>query len=990
MKLRALIASFAALAGVITAQAADYYWIGGASGDWADGNNWSLTAGGAAAAACPSSGDGAVFTTSATVNLTADANCSSLILNADVVLIGGKQVATTTIATGDDSVHSLTLSSANIRGAGDATISANVALNVATGTSNKLIAEQGKKIDFCGSLLGSGTLICSISGYRTNGGSVIFKGTTSEFTGSVRTENNSNARASHQIAAEAAADNASSSWTFNQGGSFDGGGSSYTTYFPFRLSNQIYRFGALSGVIPYAKGTKGWLTGVTLEVGARNEDCELTGQFGPVTATEFDWVASTATIGYSVTGTTCFKLLGGGTAVLTNALPTKIVFAQKGGVMKTDLDPSAMIQDSTAAMTVDTGDEDATWTAVLAASNVGGLTKRGSGTLTLTAVPAYTGTTTIEEGSMLFPVGSTIERLDVKEGATIGLYTTVAYTDPTDVLTISAVAEDVDLKTAFPNTVTMAFEFVVDEETGVVTVKATRAAAVFTWTGAASEAWENAANWTVGGEVPETAPMTVDSVVFPATESMWTVEMNAEHVVAGVAFNGTTKLIGASLRPGSITGEGRIVLGDAACIATYQGPLAISNAVEIVASAEAPAELRWSANSQDIELAGEITGTGVFKGLNTGNANYAGIKISGDMTGFTGTFMAPKNAIDRNMSGVRSVASVSSNAIYHVEIGNGVFMNVPISSKLSFGMLTGYISQQDQSNVKNLEVEIDCLGRDGSLAGSAFATAYPGLAANRGHTFKKVGAGTIQFSLRLAKEIDINNGVLEMASDQVLETDTHNTDLVFGGGTLKIGEGITVDPSAHIKASDANIQLDVSDNRTFAKALPSMNGGLIKKGAGTLTLEMPPLYTGVTTVEAGELVVPAETRIHWDILSTGKLTGAQPTSYDYQVGTTNVYDSAAAVPSAGNHTLNLDNLLAIDLTSVTTVEKNSKFVIAEAKAFNVDGKAIDKAGRENIELIWGKDTVFPNGKTAADYTLQVVNGQLVVANKAVGIAIIIK
>lgn len=59
-------------------------------------------------------------------------------------------------------------------------------------------------------------------------------------------------------------------------------------------------------------------------------------------------------------------------------------------------------------------------------------------------------------------------------------------------------------------------------------------------------------------------------------------------------------------------------------------------------------------------------------------------------------------------------------------------------------------------------------------------------------------------------------------------------------------------------------------------------------------------------------------------------------------------------------------------------------------SLNADGKAIIKAGREKIELIWSADTVFPKGKTAADYTLQVVNGQLVVANKAVGIAIIIK
>ena len=43
----------------LSVSATDYYWIGGASGNWNDGSNWSLTEGGSAASAFPTTGDSA-------------------------------------------------------------------------------------------------------------------------------------------------------------------------------------------------------------------------------------------------------------------------------------------------------------------------------------------------------------------------------------------------------------------------------------------------------------------------------------------------------------------------------------------------------------------------------------------------------------------------------------------------------------------------------------------------------------------------------------------------------------------------------------------------------------------------------------------------------------------------------------------------------------------------------------------------------------------
>lgn len=894
MTLREILTSFAIVAGVSIAQATDYYWIGGAAGDWADGQNWSLTEGGAAAGAYPNTSSGGddhvFFGDDAAITLKSSSYCRKMTVNAQVMLKNGKVQTASSNNTAPltiDGTGKLILSNAELvapyatsASAGASTITC--ALEIADGTTNTLSVATGNtrysSWTVSGKLTGSGALIAR-GGNNTENYIVYMSCDASEFAGSfvdIREGDTYHARVRFTMVESLSP---LASYHLVGWGKEDG------KNYPLRAGGAgvTYQMGALNGTVYFDgnNNTKnGQYFGYALEIGGKNEDCAFDGTLARGGYASYTKKVGTADMTFS--GSQIPNLdIADGTYIIgaASALPTTMKFT--GGAFSiaegVSVDPVAgFSSDSTAAVKFDDRGINATWTGVLNDARLPhGFVKRGAGTLALASVPVHTTVTTIEEGRLLFPVGSEIACLDVKEGASVGLYTTQAYTDPTEVLTIRSVTEGTNLATAFPNTPAMAYEFVTDEVTGVITVKATRAAAVFTWTGATSEAWENAANWTVGGEVPATAPTPVDSVVFPVTETQWTVEMNAEHVVAGVAFNGTTKLIGASLRPGSITGEGRIVLGDAARIATYQGPLAISNDVEIVASAEAPAELRWSASSQSIELAGAITGSGVFKGLNTGNANYAGIKISGDMTGFTGTFMAPKNAADRNMSEVRSVASVSSNAIYDVEIGNGVFMNVPNSSKLSFGMLTGSISQQEQTNVKNLEVEIDCLGLDGSLGGSAFSVNYPDLVATRGHVFKKVGAGTVALSLRLAKEIELNAGVLEIVSDQVLETmykpkggayeittnpeeatGTHNTDLVFGGGMLKLGAGLTIDPSAHFVVSEsADIRLEMADDRTFATALPETTGGLVKKGAGTLTLAASPAYTGMTRIEDGSLVV---------------------------------------------------------------------------------------------------------------------------------------
>ncbi|MFM8986551.1 MAG: beta strand repeat-containing protein, partial [Planctomycetia bacterium] len=74
-------------------------------------------------------------------------------------------------------------------------------------------------------------------------------------------------------------------------------------------------------------------------------------------------------------------------------------YASSGVTMTQDL--SGRIVDSTSPIVVDTNGLSGTWGFSVAASNVAGLTKRGGGTLSLTNINAYLGTTTIEGGRLV-------------------------------------------------------------------------------------------------------------------------------------------------------------------------------------------------------------------------------------------------------------------------------------------------------------------------------------------------------------------------------------------------------------------------------------------------------------------------------------------------------------------------------------------------------------------------------------------------------------
>jgi len=94
-------------------------------------------------------------------------------------------------------------------------------------------------------------------------------------------------------------------------------------------------------------------------------------------------------------------------------------------------DYSSRIVNSTSAIGVDTNGENVSWSTALVASNSGGLTKEGDGTLTIHANSQYTGVTTVNGGTleMLATAGSNAPGSDsyqINNGSTLFLNDTTA------------------------------------------------------------------------------------------------------------------------------------------------------------------------------------------------------------------------------------------------------------------------------------------------------------------------------------------------------------------------------------------------------------------------------------------------------------------------------------------------------------------------------------------------------------------------------------
>lgn len=439
------------------------------AGTWTDAANWLVD--GAAAADYPrtigeGTGDEAIFNSEATVALGGDVKVERVTFNADVRLesANNKKIWPVVEAYQVTSLETtkVTLFCVGIRGASDRTsyVTANVDLPE-NGTQDCWMHANNKQLWFTGKLTGSGILALD----RANGTvGVMLACDAREFTGTIRVNSAGSNRAKiagSNVGGEnmrfviegKVADNGSvvgsEYWTGDtiKFGSFYT--KEYNNNFHFRLNQTApvpvtFEIGHLnrsddrisirtaenkdaSGRLRIRKVGTG-----TLELWEtrHNYGTELNDGVIKVATDKvlnyYDRSTSTLTFG---TTDDC----NGGTLLYGFNSTTPIT-----------TDYSAIIKNSKKAIAIDTGDErELVYATALDASNVGGLTKKGPGTLTLTALPAYTGDTTVEAGTLVVPFGSALPGVvTVAEGAHLIVDLTGHAENGThEILTVGGVAE---------------------------------------------------------------------------------------------------------------------------------------------------------------------------------------------------------------------------------------------------------------------------------------------------------------------------------------------------------------------------------------------------------------------------------------------------------------------------------------------------------------------------------------------------------------------
>ena len=952
------------------AHATAYYWIGGASGDWANGSNWSLTEGGEAANAYPNAyGDAAHFPSGAGLTLNSYVTVGKIFTDGTLTLSGNGSGGVRTASSNNSAPlivggeGLLRLAGVNINvpyatSAAGAQTQITNNLEIVEGTTNTITLCVGNNryasLYFRGAMSGSGRLVVR-SNTESGNYQAYFHGDASQFSGSIADHRDGD---EHAARIQFMAPNAVSGLaTYDLAATYNSGGQNYVLR-GGGGTDVTYQMGAINGEVHFdgnnnTKSTQYY--GYTLEIGGKNENCSFGG-----TIARSGYASNTKKVGtadLTFTGSQIPNItIENGTYIIgsTTALPDTMIFA--GGAFSvadgvTVDPPSKFSSDSTAPVVFDDRGLDNSWNGGLIDARVPyGFTKKGAGTLTLTTVPTHSTKTTIEDGVLIVPQGTTIAQLSCAGGKlTVPLAGTE---DEMTVINITALAEGTDYD-ALTNAVAIPGATVAVESDGGsgYVVKATRTAQTFVWNGTANTAWENAANWTVGGVTAITAPIVVDTAVFPAELGDKTnVVLSARATVAEVVVDSDVSFSGAQICSPMYRGEGVLVLGDGAGF-YVNATTVVSNDIEIVGDVEVTPSTTYITT----RFYGDISGDGTLT-LGGQRPTY---EIAGDNSGFVGVIIAPKDSSDRNNVFLSSETAASETADWTVYSAGGSsdsFLHFDTKT-VKFGSLSGNLYFNVMSYAKNV-LEIGALDKDMSLGGSFCYSEGQDSKGNwrvrgNGNDIRKVGTGNLTLTANRVRNVFLANGVVTLAhGTNSVHRETRYT---FEGGTMAItgkttiydttdnGDGsittnsvttafadassLIVDSTAPICFSNATEEV-----HTWSTALADTNvGGLTKKGAGTLTLTAVPLYTGLTTVEEGMLVVPQGTELSYNALGdTNLVSGATITNYAYEANT------ALTAPATSGSVeydapLDIANIASIDASGIT-LTKGQPYVIASAPA----------------------------------------------------------
>lgn len=1036
--------------GTTTWSTSSYIWTGeGADTNWTTPANWSLASGypGSSGSVTTTPTDNVVIDTAATINVNATVYVWGITMNADVKFTStnnGQFFLERTYGTGKMSLGGITLNVMR-NGRSDRTYGKLVIENnveVCAETVNTITIYKNSDNNYAssatinGNLSGSGELRVDVTGtsgtglYNYNRGLFLLGSDNSGFSGKF-------AVVGVADATSVVSGSANAEWSFN---TYSRDGYAYATR---GTGITEYYFGSLSGTLDLNGNASSEVQkyNMTIHVGGKNEDCTFGGRMGRSDKGFPNTFIKEGTADCTYTGTEIGNLqLQNGTFIIgnSNALNSRTSLIFTGGALSVAqglaIDPvSKFSSSSTAAVVFDDRGYDNEWATALTAANTPyGLTKKGAGTLTLSAATATIGgATTVSKGILVVPVGTTFNgAVTVAEGAKIQFEADPNWTDgatPTICTFTTAPSADtldrIEI-TGFGGRQAATMEY--KSETGAYVATVTSPTLV--WNGADGANWGDADAWLVDGAAATF--MSGDKVSFP--DSLFTGETTELTVNVGADVDP----VSITIAPGTghtykFTGTGKVTTADLVVAATGAGTVKLAadvfSELEIetagmvtVAAGEGTVTLATVTSSSDSTAlkvsSGSLTLTeglgcviqndstlildGTFN-LNktiTGTSANAELIIRGTidrtqngllqwLNGYPGKFKLENNATlkyyfrnsgshyqNRNMFGNGAV-EFAGGTIYQVH-ANSPQDAEPINDVTLVDNTTTTISRQDGTAVLRFKGTFD---GNGTLEGDASMV----LALTDASEFGGAVSWT-HSSSSTANNIETATATSADATYNVTGAPASATQLIGlnFSGTAEMGAFNVSSANAQVGVNNANVELEIGAKANSASTL---NGQFItnpltltKVGANS-TLTLGSGFSAVSgstiDVQAGTLTTEALTLSGQTLTVGANATATATGDLVLEGGTLNVNGTV----NIGNSTVPL--WLKADNSAVINVNAGGNLNLCRVTAngdytMNFNGGTLTEygAGWRNEYLLGGADA----DDASATITLNVKAGGLTV------------
>lgn len=517
----------------------------------------------------------------------------------------------------------------------------------------------------------------------------------------------------------------------------------------------------------------------------------------------------------------------------------------------------------------------------------GALTKSGVGSLTLSGANTYAGTTTISAGTLAVSGGSAISNSGtVSLANTAGAVFSVVGSE-----TIASLqgggSTGGNVSLASSQTLTVA-------ETGTQTFAGQlTGAGAFTKSGVGSLTLSNSAN-DFSGAVTVSAGTLYASGVGNAAASSY-LGTNGTINLGGSATSGTLRLLGSvnettdkAINMSGTTG-GATLTAQGGAVTTFSSALGVSGVgakTFNLASSGGNAGIGINfngliadgASSSVVSLRVNGSGSGNFSLGNTANSFTGSVTIDGNIGDKTNILSAALIGVSGQNSSLGQSGTInigssvagSNNLLAYTGSGETTAKVINLVGTVGNGGVrqsgTGLIKYTSDMTATGVGA------KSFLLSGSTVGTGeFAGKIVNGSGTTSLYKDGTGSWTLSGANTYTggsvITQGIVNLANANALGS---SGTVRVSGGTLQWGTGITTDLSSRFTLTAGSIgTIDTNGNDVAfgnavvstlsADTIPVQSGGLIKAGAGKLTLSAANTYTGATAVNAGKLVINGST-----------------------------------------------------------------------------------------------------------------------------------